>query len=104
MKRFAIGMLMVFALSLAATVAVQACPNCKDQIAMQFTPDGKRLVDPYESQRGFAHSIYLMLACVYGCPSVVILLLWRSMRAAEARRRRARRVLVPTEMTQGAQL
>ena len=80
---------LVLALALSAAAGF-ACPNCKDQVPIQKTADGRQLVDPKATNRAYALSIYFLLSSVYGIPLVLCTVLWRSMRSVEARRRRER--------------
>lgn len=89
MKAFRILVLMV---SLAFAAGAYACPACKDQVPTQKTADGRSLVDPYETSKGFALSIYVLLSAVYGLPCLLGFVLWRSVKSARARNR-ARRAM-----------
>lgn len=89
MKRFRI-LVLLFVLVFAA--GAYACPACKDQVPTQKSADGRPLVDPYETQKGFALSIYVLLSAVYGLPCVLGFMLWRSVKSARARNR-ARRAM-----------
>lgn len=80
---------LVLAGALALTVGgAFACPACKDQVPTQKTADGRKLVDPYETQKGFALSIYVLLSAVYGMPCILGIAIWRSVKGAQASKRR----------------
>ena len=85
MKRWTL--VLAGALALTAGGAF-ACPACKDQVPTQKTADGRKLVDPMDTQRGFALSIYVLLSAVYGLPCMLGFAIWRSVKGAEANKRR----------------
>ena len=82
--------LVLIAALVGYATAAGACPNCKDQVPTQKTADGHMLVNPYETQRAYALSIYVLLSAVYGLPCTLCFVMWRSMKGAKARNRALR--------------